>query len=184
MRNCWRCIQGIPDKLVIVIASSGIYQCSILTCGRGQDTPGQPRSLQSCPRSPMRRSPASVPVTWFDQGQGPFCFKFFLPCPKIPTGECPPHWANWTSVWRTHQLPRRARRGLAMKLKQKTSSFSSENDVCTSWLKICYCLFVAGMNNCAYISWWVGVLLPGPVAPVKLSHLNLWFFFVELLCKS
>ena len=83
-RNCWRCKQGIPDRLI----ASGIYQCSILTCGRGQDTPGQPRSLQSCPHSPMRRSPTSVPVTWYDLGQGPFCFNFFLPCPKIPIGEC------------------------------------------------------------------------------------------------
>ena len=45
--------------------------------------------------------------------------QIFLPCPKIPTGECPARWESWTSAGRSRRLPRRAPRGSTMKDKGK-----------------------------------------------------------------
>ena len=84
------------------------------TCGKGQDRLGLRRSLQTHLRSPKQRSPSSVPANGFSNVR-----KIFLPCPKIPTGECPARWESWTSAGRSRRLPRRAPRGSTMKDKGK-----------------------------------------------------------------
>ena len=84
------------------------------TCGRGQDKLGLQRSLQTHLHSPKQRSPSSVPANGFSNER-----EIFLPCPKIPTGECPARWESWTSGGRSRRLPRRAPRGSTMKDKGK-----------------------------------------------------------------